>query len=280
VKRGILAIVATAIGIATAAGPAKAELRTFILTWTSPGDGAARGTLTIDDAVCNNPGMNNFAGPEGCFVALAFTVTGDTSGKGTYTLDDMNDVVLQSGVALDFGTEVIAQGPTDVNFFGDLGAPGGIDPFVMATAGAPPEDQLTLVSMEPLPFPLPADAAKCSAAVAKAGAAYFAARHKALAACRGAFAKGTAVFADEAKTIPVLVASECAVEFQAASKIAKARTKLRRTVAKKCSDAVLAGIPACAASVDALVDPAAQAGCLLETVDFNVDEMLHAEFGY
>jgi hypothetical protein len=277
----LFGIVVTAIGIAATPAPALAELRTFVLSWTSPGDGAARGTLTIDDAVCNNPGMNTFAGPEGCFVELAFTVTGDTTGKGTYTLDDMNDVNLNTGaVALDFDAEVIAQGPADINFFGNPGAPGGTDPFVMAASGAPPEDHLTLTSMVPLPFPFAADAAKCSGAVAKAGGAYFAARHKALHACRSALIKGTALFADQAKTVPVLVASDCAAELKSAAKIAKARKKLRGAVAKKCSDAVLAAIPACAASVAALADPAAGTGCLLESVDFNVDEMIHAELGF
>jgi hypothetical protein len=273
--------VVTAIGIGAISAPASAELRRFVLSWTSPGSGAARGTLTLDDAVCNNPGMNNFAGPEGCIVELAFTVTGDTRGKGTYTLDDMNDVVFDTGaVAIDYDAEVIAQGPKDVNVFGDPGAPGGIDDFVMAASGAPPEDHLTLTSMEPLALPFAADAAKCAGTIGKSGAAYFAARHKALHACRSALTKGTALFADPAKTVPVVVASDCASELKAAARIAKARTKLRGGVAKKCSDGVLATIPACAASVDAVVDPTAQTGCLLESVDFNVDEMLHAEFGF
>jgi hypothetical protein len=270
-------IVAAAIGFAV---PASAELKTFLLEWTSPGSGIARGTLTLDDAICNNPGVNSLAGPEGCFVELTFTVSGDIKGKGTYTLDDMSDVNLQTGVALDFDQEVIAQGPTDVNFFSDLPGPGGIDPFQMAATGFDPEDVLTLVSMTPLAFPLPAAAAKCSAAVGKAGAAYFSARHKALHACRVAFGKGTPLFADKAKTSPILVPGACAAELKTAARIAKARTKLRGAVAKKCSDTVLAAIPACAPTVDELVDPTAAAGCLLETVDFNVEEMIRAEFGF
>ena len=66
-----------------ASGPASAELKTFVLAWTSPGSGIARGALTIDDALCNNPGMNTLAGPAGCFVELTFTVSGDIKGKGT-----------------------------------------------------------------------------------------------------------------------------------------------------------------------------------------------------
>jgi hypothetical protein len=275
VWRGIL----VAIGIGATSAPAFAELRTFLLTWTAP-DGGARGTLTLDDEVCNNPGVNNFIAPEGCFVAATFTVTGDVRGKGTYTLDDMMDVLLQTGVALDFGAEIIAQGPTDVNFFSNGSGPGGTAPFVMAAAGAEAGDLLTLVSMAPLAFPLAADAAKCAGAVGKAGTAYFTARHKALYACRTALTKGTALFADKAKTVPIVVGDECAAELKAASKIAKARTKLRGTLAKKCSDAALASVPACAATVDGLADPTAQSGCLLESVDFNVEEMVRAEFGF
>jgi hypothetical protein len=279
--RFLAGIVVAALGIGASSAPAFAELRTFILSWTSPGDGSARGTLTLDDAICDNPGMNNFAGPEGCFVELTFTVTGDTKGKGTYTLDDMNDVVFDTGaVALDLDQELVAQGPNDINFFGDPGAPGGVDPFVMAPSGGEPADQLTLTSVTPLAFPFAAEAAKCSGAVGKAGGSYFAARHKALHACRSALTKGAALFADKAKTVPVLVAGDCAVELETAARIAKARRKLRGAIVKKCSDAALVGIPACATSVDALADPAAEGGCLIESVDFNVDEVVHAEFGF
>jgi hypothetical protein len=274
IARGIVAV---AIG---ASGPASAELKTFVLAWTSPGSGIARGTLTLDDEVCNNPGVNNLAGPAGCFVELTFTVSGDIKGKGTYTLDDMQDVNLQSGVALDFDQEVIAQGPTDVNFFSNGQGPGGVDPFKMAASDPDPEDVLTLVSMRPLPFPLPADAAKCSAAVGKAGAVYYSAKHKALHACRTAFGKGTPLFADKAKTVPILVAGECAAEFKTSARIAKARTRLRGSVAKKCTDAVLATIPACAPTVDQIANPTAATGCLLETVDFHVEKVIRAEFGF
>jgi hypothetical protein len=273
-------IMAATIGIGAAPSPAFAALRTFILTWTSTGTGAARGTLTIDDALCSNPGVNNFLGPAGCFVDATFTVSGDIKGKGTYTLDDMMGVSLQSGVALDFGAELIAQGPTDINFFANFPGPGGTEEFVMAAPDPDATDFLTLVSAEPLVFPLAADAAKCSGAVAKAGAAYFSARHKAIHACRSAFAKGTALFADQAKTVPVLLPGRCTDEFKVAIRIAKARTRLRAALARKCDEAALAAIPACAATVAALADPAAGTGCLLETVDFNVEEMIRAEFGF
>jgi hypothetical protein len=273
-------IVAAMIGVGAAPPPASAELRTYLLSWTSPGSGYARGTLTLDDAVCDNPGANTLSTPAGCFVALSFTVSGDIEGKGTYVLDDMQDVNLNTGVALDWNAELVAQGPNDINFFSNGSGPGGVDPFVMAASGASASDFLTLVSAEPLAFPFPAPAAKCSAAVGKAGAAYYAARHKALHACRTAFTKGIDLFTDKAKTNRMLLASGCAGEFKTATRIAKARSKLRAVLAKKCSDAVLATIPACAASVDLLVDPGAGTGCLLETVDFNVEELINAEFGF
>ena len=194
----------------------------------------------------------------------------------------MNDVVFSTGaVVIDFDLEVVAQGPSDINFFGDPGAPGGTGPFVMAASGAPPEDYLTLTSMEPLAWPFAADAAKCSNAIGKSGAGYFAARHKALHACRSALTKGSRPLRRPRRR-PFRWSSQATAPASSRQRPGSRRRAASCAEASRrgCSNAVLATLPACAASVDALADPTAATGCLLESVEFNVDEMLHAEFGF
>ena len=227
--RGILvafAIAAWASGLGSIATsrPAFAALRTFELAWTSPGSAAARGTLTLDDAICINPGNNSLAGgPDGCIADLSFEVTGATTGNGRFTLDDLGDLLFNTGgVAIDYDLEVIGQSPSDINFFsaGSGPAPSGVGPLVMRPAGAGGSDDLALVSMTPLALPFESDAQKCADAIGKAGARYFAARHKVLQACRSALTRGNELFADAAKTVPV----HCQPRFIASPFVAPSRT--------------------------------------------------------
>lgn len=132
---------------------------------------------------------------------------------------------------------------------------------------------------EPL-YPLSAEAKKCQDAVAKLGAKYLADRHKALAGCRGSLIKGTALFADKAKTAPVTSATSCASEYKAAGTIAKARQKVRDGLEKACSDAILGTLRACSATIDGLADATGATGCLIESVDGKVATLLGTEYGY
>jgi hypothetical protein len=238
--------------------------------------------MTLDDAVCINPGANSIMfGPAGCFVELYFEITGAAAGNGKFSLVDLGNVIFDTGPAMiDYDLEVIGQSPSDVNFFGMPPAPNGVAPFVMVPAGGGPGDDLTLVSMAPLAFPFESDEQKCADAIGKAGASYFAARHKALQACRTALMKGTPLFEDKAKTTPVQLASGCPDEFKSASKIAKARQKVRSTLEKKCSDAVVAALPTCGATLDALADATGATGCLIESIDGSVADVLFDEFGF
>lgn len=282
---GILAawaIAASVTGLFATSQPASAVVRTFELVWTSPGSAAAEGTMTLDDAVCINPGFSDIVGgPAGCFVDVSFEITGATSGNGRFTLSDLTNVLFSTGaVVIDYDLEVVGQGPVDINFFGMPPAPNGVGPFVMVPAGGGPGDALTLSSMTPLAFPFDSDEQKCADAIGKAGASYFAARQKALQGCRSALMKGTPLFEDKAKTTPVEFPSRCPHEFKSDSKITKARLKARSTLDKKCSDAVVAALPTCGATLDAVVDATGATGCLIESIDGSVDDVLFDEFGF
>ena len=132
---------------------------------------------------------------------------------------------------------------------------------------------------EPL-YPVSADAKKCQDAVAKLGSKYFADRHKALADCRGALMKGTALFEDKAKTLPVTSATECATEYKAAGTIAKARQKVRDGLEKTCTDAILGTLRACAPTIDGLADATGATGCLIQSVEKQVGGLTASEYGY
>lgn len=129
-------------------------------------------------------------------------------------------------------------------------------------------------------YPAPTDVRTCQDTIAKATIKYVADRHKALAACRTALLKGTLLYADKAKTVPVTTAPACPTEYTAAGKIAKAGQKLRDGVAAKCPDAVLATMTACGKSADALADATGSSGCLVDTADVQVEGLLAAEYGY
>jgi hypothetical protein len=274
-------IAASLLGWVAAPRPASAVLRTFELTWTSGSSAAARGTLTLDDAICNNPGDNSLtSGPGDCFADLSFEITGAASGNGRFSLGNLEELLMNTAVTLDFDLELIAQGPVDVNVFAMPPAPDGVEPFIMRPAGSDGTDDLTLVSMAPVALPFASDTQKCADAIGKAGAAYFSARTKALEACRSALTKGKALFQDKAKTSPVQTLGDCPDEYKAGSKIDKARQKARKTLEKKCTDPILAALPTCGDSLDALADASGATGCLIESVDRSVGDLFFAESGF
>jgi hypothetical protein len=124
------------------------------------------------------------------------------------------------------------------------------------------------------------DDRKCQEAIAKAGSQYFASRHKALSKCRSSLMKGKSIFEDGAQTIPVTKGGDCANEFTTAAKIASARQKARDGLADKCTDAILGTLRACDSTVGGLADATGSSGCLIESVDQNVDDLIADEYGY
>ena len=65
-----------------------------------------------------------------------------------------------------------------------------------------------------------------------------------------------------------------------AAKIAKAREKARLLVAKKCTDATLSDLASCGRTVDELIDSGLSSGCLIESVEDNVERVFADGFGY
>jgi cysteine-rich repeat protein len=118
-------------------------------------------------------------------------------------------------------------------------------------------------------------AAACRAAIAKGGSQYASARLAALLKCRNSLAAG--------KPLSVADPVACPTETAAAKTIAKAAARARKAIAAgrkpKCSDALVAPLPACADTVDALIAPDAASGCLLSEQDAAVDSAL-GHFGY
>jgi hypothetical protein len=270
--------------------PASAAQREFTLWFKSQTMANATGTLVLDDAVCVTPGTNSImGGPAGCIVSLSITIDGAVDGNGTFTLANFPDVIFAPNApSLDYSQELIAQGLSDINVFGAAPAPVGVAPFVFRPDGTDGSDDLTFHMItpneDPEPtgpeFPFSTDAEQCADAVGKAGSGYFAARHKALHACRSSLMKGTPLFTDKSKTTAVEAAMGCPTERKAAAAIAKARAKARAGIEKQCTDALLATLFTCAATVDGVVDPTGVSGCLIESTDNNVDGVLNAEFGF
>jgi hypothetical protein len=140
-------------------------------------------------------------------------------------------------------------------------------------------DTLLLTRIAPLVLPLATADRKCQDTIGKVGGKYLAARHGALTRCYGALLGGKEIFEDQSKTIPVTAATDCPNEFKTARKIAKARQALRNGLQKKCTDAILNTLSACAQTVDGLADATGSSGCLVDLIDAQVDRLLVDEYG-
>jgi len=68
-------------------------------------------------------------------------------------------------------------------------------------------------------------------------------------------------------------------EFKTADKLAKARAKVRKLVTRKCTDALVGALDTCGDTVADLVSPDATSGCLIETHDAGVADLLTAQYG-
>lgn len=118
-----------------ASSAVQAQLATFDLSYSGASYGnnaVAAGTITINEALFNNPGRNDQNGgsilprPGNKFVtALTLTVSGASSGNGTFTLSDFGDIILDTnGGTLDLTKELVGQ-PTSGDPFGTPNGNGG-----------------------------------------------------------------------------------------------------------------------------------------------------------
>jgi len=153
-----------------------AALQSFDLTWSGQefeNSATAQGTIVIDDALLDNPGINSFGLTPGYVTDFTITIEGAISGNGSYGLADFGDILLVAPIALDFSRELIGQ-PTaedpwgtsfpgntagDFNLFSNntTNAPNGTFFFVLSTDGGM-GDPMRLTSFAPSPVPLPAAA--------------------------------------------------------------------------------------------------------------------------
>ena len=223
--------------------------------------------------------------------AFSVTVTGASSGNGTFTLADFSNILLDTnGGTLDLGLPLIGQNNGGLfDPAGGGGAGGDFNLFSMnpvvrpacssarwRPAGGPATG---CPSRRSCPFRCRPTIRSCQDAIAKVGGKYLATRHAALARCYAALLGGKEIFEDSAKTIPVKAGPRCPDEVKTAAKIAKARQALRNGIEKKCTDAILARLFACAETVDGLANAAGTSGCLVDSIDAQVGGLLLDEYG-
>ncbi|MBS0570355.1 MAG: hypothetical protein JSS28_07095 [Proteobacteria bacterium] len=107
------------------------------------------GSITFEDSLLQNPGLNDFNLPNPAVLALTATVSGASSGNGTFGMSDFSEVVFDTnGGTLNFNQQLVGQ-PTsgspwgspdgnggDFNLFGNSpSAPNGEFYFTLCTNG-------------------------------------------------------------------------------------------------------------------------------------------------
>lgn len=122
----------------------------------------------------------------------------------------------------------------------------------------------------PAPVPPTKDEQKCQKVVGVAGRVYATKTLKAVQKCRND------IFAGKLAIAP----SDCrAGDQKTADKIAKAGLKMRAKLETKCTDAMVATLGLCGATIESLVAATGDGGCLLTSHDTAVDLLVEAEFG-
>ena len=72
---------------------------------------------------------------------------------------------------------------------------------------------------------------------------------------------------------------DCASEYKTGDQVARAGAKARTLIANDCTDALVAGLAgACATTVDGLVNPAGDTGCLIDGHEAQSDAIIDAEY--
>jgi cysteine-rich repeat protein len=120
---------------------------------------------------------------------------------------------------------------------------------------------------------------KCQLNLSAAAQKYSTGRLKFLQNCRLGLNKGKALYFDEAKTMPVTDPALCVNEYVTAGKIAKLGAAIRKSIAKKCTDTLLAALSACATTLDGVVNSSGNGGCVPGLHTGIVDTLIDGEFG-
>lgn len=118
----------------------------------------------------------------------------------------------------------------------------------------------------------------CQEAIAKGGRGFAEARIKALHGCRNQLNRGKELLRSDGVTV-LAGPEECDDERRTALKLRQAGTKFRTTVAKRCTDAEVAVLAACAATLDGLVAAGGESGCLVDTHVAATDALVADQYG-
>jgi cysteine-rich repeat protein len=110
---------------------------------------------------------------------------------------------------------------------------------------------------------------RCQATIAKAGRMYATAVTKALQKCRGMINDGDLA----------ITPLDCPTEAKTAAAITVAGTRARGRVAANCSDSVVSSIAPCAPTLDGLISPSGNGGCLITTHQDATSMVLRVECG-
>ncbi len=152
----------------------------------------------------------------------------------------------------------------------------------VATNGGPPQTT-DAVAVQAVIELLNDDALDCQDAIGKAARLYLTRTSRAILRCLNKFNAGRALFLDETKTVQLTAASQCRDEFKTAASIQTAGEKARFKVAapgrERCVDATVSSLGICDVTVDGLIDPTGQSGCLIGETDGAVNTVVEAAYG-
>lgn len=123
------------------------------------------------------------------------------------------------------------------------------------------------------------EAARCRRAIAKAGFTFASTDLSLLQRCRDALNQGVALFTDEAGLNPLAGPQDCPSEFNTVAAATRAGQKARALVVRSCTDTSLAGLTACASTVDDLITDTGDGGCLIDSHRAAVETLVEAQYG-